>query len=182
MYRHEINHHSNQQVLDAVWEVPGLIHWVMRMILFAPTVTALQILIIVCHPYYALHDMVYNTTTTFSPMQSHGRYSAWVWLGNEELSYVYEFCYPIGHRSRWKLAEQTVIRVRIDLVQHTKLSHTTSMTQRQETLIGTNPGHQIHLALKKLKVTFSSWPKAIRGLGWPHTGEQYSKIGRTNAK
>ena len=34
-------------------------------------------------------------------------------------------------RSRWKLAEQ-VIQVRINLVQHTQPSNTTSMTQRQE--------------------------------------------------
>ena len=54
-------------------------------------------------------------------------------------------------RSRWKLAEQTVIRIRINLVQHTKPSHTTSVT-RQETLIGTKIGHRIHLALKKLKL------------------------------
>ena len=36
-------------------------------------------------------------------------------------------------RSRWKLAEQTVIRVRINLAQQTQPSHTTSMAQRQET-------------------------------------------------
>ena len=59
-------------------------------------------------------------------------------------------------RSRWKLAEQTGIRVRINLIQHTKPSHTTSMTQRQETLIGTKPGHRIHLALNNQKVIFSS--------------------------
>ena len=76
-------------------------------------------------------------------------------------------------RSRWKLAEQTVIRVRTNLLQHTKLNHTTLMTQRQETLIGAKLGHRIHLELNKLKVTFSSWP---------HTGEQYSRIGRTNEK
>ena len=36
-------------------------------------------------------------------------------------------------RSRWKLVEQTVIRIQINLVQHTKPNHTTSMTQWQET-------------------------------------------------
>ena len=51
-------------------------------------------------------------------------------------------------RSRFKLAEQTVIRVRINLVQHTKPSHMTSMKPRQETLIRTKPGHRIHLALR----------------------------------
>ena len=60
-------------------------------------------------------------------------------------------------RSSWKLDEQTVIRVRINLVEHTKPSNTTSMTQRQETLINAKPGHQILLELKKLKMTFSSW-------------------------
>ena len=52
----------------------------------------------------------------------------------------------------------TVVRVWINFVQHTKPSHTTSMTQRQKTLIGTKPGHRIHLVLKKLKVAFSSRP------------------------
>ena len=32
----------------------------------------------------------------------------------------------------------------------------TSMTQRQESLISTNPGHRIHLVLKKLNMAFSS--------------------------
>ena len=76
-------------------------------------------------------------------------------------------------RSRWKLAEQTVIVVLINRVQHTKPSHTTSMTQRQETYQG--------------KV----WPPNTPGAqDWrwhspadPHTGEKYSiRIGRTNAK
>ena len=53
-------------------------------------------------------------------------------------------------------AEETVIRVLISLAQHTKPSYTTSMTQRQETLIGTKPGHRIHPMLKKLKVTLNS--------------------------
>ena len=65
-------------------------------------------------------------------------------------------------RSRWRLTEQTVVRVRINLVQHTQPSHTTSMTQWQETLIGMKPGYWIHLALKKLNVTFSSWPLHLR--------------------
>ena len=59
-------------------------------------------------------------------------------------------------KSRWKLSEQTVIGVQINLVQHTKLCHMTSMTHRQETLIGREPGHRIHMAFK-LKATFSSW-------------------------
>ena len=40
-------------------------------------------------------------------------------------------------RSRWKLAEQIGISVQINLVEHTMPSHTKSMTQWQETLIGT---------------------------------------------
>ena len=35
---------------------------------------------------------------------------------------------------------------------------TTSITQRQESLIRVKPGHRIHLALVKLKMTFSSKP------------------------
>ena len=66
-------------------------------------------------------------------------------------------------------ARRTEIRVRINLVQHIEPSLTTSMTQRHETLIGTKPGHRIHLALTKLKVTFSSWPPTpennTQGLG-----------------
>ena len=38
-------------------------------------------------------------------------------------------------RSRWKLTEQTMIRVRINLVQHTQFNNMTSMTEWQETLI-----------------------------------------------
>ena len=61
-------------------------------------------------------------------------------------------------RSRWKLSEQTMIRVLINFVQHTQCSNMTSMTQRQERLIKAKPGHRIHLALEKLKITFSSSP------------------------
>ena len=61
-------------------------------------------------------------------------------------------------RSRWQLTKQTMIPVRINLVQHTQCSNLTSMTQRQESLISAKPGHQIHLALEKLKMTFSSKP------------------------
>ena len=38
-------------------------------------------------------------------------------------------------RSRWKLTEQTMIRVRINLLQHTKYSNMTLMTHRPEILI-----------------------------------------------
>ena len=61
-------------------------------------------------------------------------------------------------RSRWKLTEQTMIRVRINLVQRTQCSNMTSMTQRQESLIRARPGHRIHQALETLKMTFSSIP------------------------
>ena len=50
---------------------------------------------------------------------------------------------PHSSRSGRKLAEQIVIRVLINLVQHTKPSHTASMTQRQETLIWKMPGHRV---------------------------------------
>ena len=61
-------------------------------------------------------------------------------------------------RSKWKFTEQTVIWVRIKLEQHTQSNYMTSMTQRQDTLIRTKPGHWIHQALEKLNVAFSSWP------------------------
>ena len=48
-----------------------------------------------------------------------------------------------------------MIRVRINIVQHTQCSNMTSMTQ-QENLIRGKPGHRIHMALKKLKKTFDS--------------------------
>ena len=62
-----------------------------------------------------------------------------------------------SERSRWKLTEQTMIRIRINLVQHTQCNMT-SMTQRRECLIRAKPGHRIHLTLEKLKITFSSRP------------------------
>ena len=64
----------------------------------------------------------------------------------------------ISVRSRWNLTEQTMIRVRINLVQHTQCSIMTSMTQRQESLIREKPSHRLHLALEKLKMTFTSRP------------------------
>ena len=63
-----------------------------------------------------------------------------------------------SRKSRWKLAEQTLIIVRINLVQHAKPSNTTLMTQRQMTLLSVKPDHRKHLALNELKLTFSSWP------------------------
>ena len=62
-----------------------------------PTVTALQTLLEVCHAYAGPHDFVYNTMKTVCmlvrPKQSQGRFSTRVRLGNEELSFVEEFCY-----------------------------------------------------------------------------------------
>ena len=61
-------------------------------------------------------------------------------------------------RSRSKLTEQTISRVRINLVQHTQFSNMKSMTQRQESLIMTKPGHRIYLALEKMKMKFRRRP------------------------
>ena len=67
------------------------------MVLLAPTVTALQTLLDVCHACAGPHDIVYNTTKTVCmlvrPKQSQGRFSTRVRLGNEELSFVEEFRY-----------------------------------------------------------------------------------------
>ena len=64
---------------------------------------------------------------------------------------------PNSDRSKWKLTEQTMIRV-LHCIQDTQCSNMTSMTQRQESLIRAKPGHRIHLALEKLKMEFSSRP------------------------
>ena len=68
--------------------------------LLAPTVTALQTLLQVCHAYAGPHDIVYNTTKTVCmlvrPKQSEGRFSRRVGLGNEELWFVKEFRH-LGH-------------------------------------------------------------------------------------
>ena len=61
-------------------------------------------------------------------------------------------------RSRWKLAEETMVLVRINFVQHTQPSNMTSMTQRQESVIRAKHGHRINLALEKLKITSISRP------------------------
>ena len=44
-----------------------------------------------------------------------------------------------SYKSRWKLTVQTMIRVRINFVQHTQRSKMTSMTQRQKTLMKAEP-------------------------------------------
>ena len=70
------------------------------MLLLAPTVTALQTLLELCHTYTGPHDIVYNTMKTvcmlIRPKQSQGQFSTRVRLGNEELSFVEEFRY-LGH-------------------------------------------------------------------------------------
>ena len=70
------------------------------MVLLAPTVTTLQTLLEVCRAYAGHHDIVNNTTKTVCmqvrPKQSKGQFSTRVRLGNEELSFVEEFCY-LGH-------------------------------------------------------------------------------------
>ena len=70
------------QATGAMWEGPGQIHRVVRMI------------------WCCTHDIVYNTTKTVCmlvpPKQSQGRYSTKVSFGNEELGFVEEFrC--LGH-------------------------------------------------------------------------------------
>ena len=69
-------------------------------VLLAPMVTALQTLLEVCHVYTGPHNIVYNTTKIVcmlvQPKQSQGQFSTRVRLGNEELSFVEEFCY-LGH-------------------------------------------------------------------------------------
>ena len=61
--------------------------------LLAPTVTALQTLLEVRRAYAGPLDIVYNTTKIVcmlvQPVQSQGRYSTRVGLGDEELSFVY---------------------------------------------------------------------------------------------
>ena len=68
--------------------------------LLAPTSTTLQTLLEVCRAYAGPDDIVYNTTKTVCmlvwPKQSHSQFSTRVMLGNEELSFVGEFCY-LGH-------------------------------------------------------------------------------------
>ena len=67
------------------------------MVLLAPMVTALQTLLEICRAYAGPHDIVYNTTKTVCmlvrPKQPQGQFSIRGRLGNEELSFVVEFCY-----------------------------------------------------------------------------------------
>ena len=102
VYTDDLNHHL--QATGFGYYVGGA--WVNSlsyaddMVLLAPTVTALQTLLEVCHVYAGSHDIVFNTTKTVcmlvQPKQSQGRYSTRVRLGIEERSFVQEFCY-LGH-------------------------------------------------------------------------------------
>ena len=100
----DLNHHLQAAGVGCYVDVGGA--WVNSlsyaddMVLLAPTVTALQTLLEVCHAYARPRDIVYKTTKTVCmlvrPNQSRSRYSTSVRLGNEQLSYVDEFrC--LGH-------------------------------------------------------------------------------------
>ena len=80
VYTYDLNHHL--QATGVGCYVGGA--WVNSLsyaddvVLFAPMVTALQMLLVVCRSYAGSHDIVYNTTKTvcilFRPMLSQGRY------------------------------------------------------------------------------------------------------------
>ena len=74
---------------------------------------------------------------------------------------------------RWTLTQQTVIQNWINLVHYTHPSNTTSMTQRQETQMRT---------MLATEYTWRSRSWRCRSASALHTGEQYSRIGRTNTK
>ena len=102
VYTDDLNHHL--QATGVQCYVGGA--WVNSpsyaddIVLPAPTVTALQTLVEVCHAYAWPHDIVYNTAKTERMLvwskNSQGRYSTSVRLWNEELSFVEEFRY-LGH-------------------------------------------------------------------------------------
>ena len=101
VYTDDLNHHLQAAgvgcYVGGAWV--NSLNYAGDMVSLAPTVTALQKLLEVCHSYAEPHDIVYNTTKTVCmlvcPKHSQGRYSR-VTLGNEELNYVDEFCY-LGH-------------------------------------------------------------------------------------
>ena len=102
VYTNDLNHHL--QATGVGCYVAGTrvnsLSYADDMVLLAPTVTALQTLLDLCRAHAGPHDIVYDTTKTVCmlvrPKQSHGRYSAGVRLGNEELSFVDQFRYR-GH-------------------------------------------------------------------------------------
>ena len=81
VYTDDLNHRLQG---TGVWCYVGgawvnSLSYVDDMVLLAPTVTALQTLLEVCHVYAAPHDIVYNTMKAVCmlvrPKQSQGRYS-----------------------------------------------------------------------------------------------------------
>ena len=99
VYTDDLNHHLQATgvgcYVGGAWV--NTLSYADDMVLLAHTATALQTLLEVCPPYAGPHDIVYNTTKTVCmlvrPMQSQGRYSTRVRLGNEELSFFEEFRY-----------------------------------------------------------------------------------------
>ena len=102
VYRDDLNNHLKATFVGCyvgdAWV--NSLSYADDMALLAPMVTALQTLLEVCYAYAGLpgpDDIVYNTTKSVCmlllPKQSQGRFSTRVRLGNEELSFVEEFCY-----------------------------------------------------------------------------------------
>ena len=58
------------------------------MVLLAPTVTALQTLLGVCHAYAGPHDIVYNTTKTVCTYAGPTKATAWVGTQHESGSEI----------------------------------------------------------------------------------------------
>ena len=103
LYTDDLNHHLHATgvgcYVGGAWV--NSLSYADDMVLLAPTVTALQTLLLeVCRAYAGPHDIVYNATKTVRmlvrPKQSQGEFSTRVRLGNEELSIVEEFRYR-GH-------------------------------------------------------------------------------------
>ena len=74
------------------------------MVLLAPTVEALQRLLVVCQEYAAQHDMIYNTTKTecmlIPPRHSRVMYHMSAELNECPLQFVSAFTY-LGHVLSW---------------------------------------------------------------------------------
>ena len=133
---------------------------------------------------YPWTNPVFRCQTQLSGRWFHIR----TWEGRKDLANWDVLYLDISNSHGWAAAAARVLRTLVEadesslnrqwlefeLTLYYVLSPATrrrSMTQWQETPIGTKPGHRIHLAIKTLKVTFNSWP---------HTREQYWRIGRTN--
>ena len=76
VYTDDLNHHLHATgvgcYVGGVWV--NSLNYGDDMVFLAPTVTALQTLLEVCHAYARPHDIVYNTTKTVRPKQSQGRF------------------------------------------------------------------------------------------------------------